>query len=51
MPPGVGRLLVAAAGALALAVGAVALLNSRWAGAALALGGAALLAWSRKVGR
>ena len=46
MPPGLTRLGVAAAGALALAVGLVAALNGREAGIALALGGAALLAWS-----
>lgn len=46
MPPGLVSLGVAAAGALALAVGLVALLNGRAVGAVLALGGAALLAWS-----
>jgi hypothetical protein len=39
-------LIVAATGALALAVGLVALLNGRIVGIALALGGAALLVWS-----
>ena len=39
-------LVVAAAGALALAVGLVALLNGRLVGVAVALGGAVLLAWS-----
>lgn len=51
MPPGLGRLLVAAAGGLALAVGLVSLLNGRWAGAVLVLGGAVLLGWSLRVGR
>ena len=46
MPPGLVSLGVAAAGALALAVGLVALLNGRVVGAALVLGGVALLAWS-----
>ena len=46
MPPGLTRLGVAAAGALALAVGLVAGLNGRVAGIAFALGGVALLAWS-----
>jgi hypothetical protein len=39
-------LVVAASGALGLAVGLVALLNGRLVGAALAVGGAVLLAWS-----
>jgi hypothetical protein len=46
MPPGLGPLVVAASGGLALAVGAVALLNGRVVGAVLALGGAVLIAWS-----
>ncbi len=46
MPPGLVPLAVAATGALALVLGAVALLNGRAAGAVLALGGAALVAWS-----
>lgn len=46
MPPRLVPLVVAASGALALAVGAVALVNGRAVGAVLALGGAALLAWS-----
>jgi hypothetical protein len=46
MPPGLVQLAVAAAGALALAVGAVAAANDRPVGLALAVGGAALLAWS-----
>ena len=46
MPPGLAPLVVAAAGGLALAVGAVALLNGRLVGAVLAVGGLALLAWS-----
>ena len=49
MPPGLVRLAVAALGALALALGLVALLNGRWTGAAIAAGGAALLLWSRRV--
>jgi hypothetical protein len=49
MPPGLARVAVAALGALALAFGLVVLLNGRWAGALIALGGAALLAWSRRV--
>jgi len=50
MPPGLARVAVAALGALALALGLVALLNGRWPGALIALGGAALLLWSRRVG-
>ena len=50
MPPGLARVAVAAFGALALALGLVALLNGRWAGALIALGGGALLVWSRRVG-
>ena len=46
MPPGLIHLVVAAVGALALAVGVVAAVNGRAAGIALALGGAALLVWS-----
>jgi hypothetical protein len=46
MPPGLASLGVAAAGALALAVGLVALLNGRAVGVVLAVGGAALLGWS-----
>jgi hypothetical protein len=46
MPPGLGRLAVAAVGALALALGLVALLNGRAVGVLIALGGALLLLWS-----
>jgi hypothetical protein len=46
MPPGLGRLAVAAVGALALTVGLVALLNGRLVGLVIALGGALLLGWS-----
>lgn len=46
MPPGLARVAVAALGALALAVGAVAALGGRLAGIPLALGGAVLLVWS-----
>lgn len=45
-PPELTAVLVAAIGALALAVGLVALLEGRLAGSALALGGVALLTWS-----
>jgi hypothetical protein len=51
MPPGLARLAVAAIGALALAVGGVALLNGRWAGVAIVAGGLALVLWSRRVPR
>ena len=46
MPSGLTRLAVAAVGALALAVGLVALVNGRLVGLVIALGGAALLGWS-----
>lgn len=46
MPPGLLRLGVAAVGTLALAVGFVAVVNGTSAGIAIAVGGAALLAWS-----
>jgi hypothetical protein len=46
MPPGVTQLVVAAAGAAALAFGLVALLNGRYVGIVIALGGVALLLWS-----
>jgi hypothetical protein len=46
MPPGLGRLVVAAVGALALAVGLVALLNGGLAGITIMLGGVALIGWS-----
>jgi hypothetical protein len=51
MPPGLVPLAVAAIGAFALALGGVALLNGRWAGAAIAAGGVALVLWSRRVRR
>jgi hypothetical protein len=50
MPPGLGRLAVAAIGAFALALGLVALVNGRSAGAAIAAGGIVLVLWSRRVG-
>ena len=46
MPPGLMRVGVAAAGALALAVGLVVAFNGRLAGGAFAIGGAVLLLWS-----
>jgi hypothetical protein len=46
MPPGLGRLAIASLGALALAAGLVAALNGLAAGILIAVGGAALLAWS-----
>ena len=46
VPPGLVRVLVAGAGALAAAGGTVALLNGRAVGAVLAAGGALLLGWS-----
>ena len=49
LPPGLGFVVAAAAGALALGVGAVAAIDSNFWGIPLALGGAALLAWSVKV--
>jgi hypothetical protein len=45
-PPELLPLIVAATGALALAVGLVLLLGGRLADAAIALGGALLLLWS-----
>ena len=51
MPPGLVRVAVEAIGALALALGLVALLNGRWAGAAIAAGGVVLVLWSRRVAR
>jgi hypothetical protein len=45
-PPELLPVFVAAAGALALAVGLVALLNGRLVGAVLAVGGAAIVVWS-----
>jgi hypothetical protein len=46
MPPGLVRVAVAAAGALAVAGGLVAALNEGFVGIAIAVGGVALLAWS-----
>jgi hypothetical protein len=46
MPPGLGRVAVAAIGALALAVGIVALVNGRLVGVVIALGGVLLIGWS-----
>ena len=48
LPPGTIYVLVAALGALALGVGAVATLDSNFWGIPLALGGGLLLAWSVK---
>ena len=50
-PPGTLYVVVAAAGALALGVGAVATLDSNLWGIPLALGGAALLAWSLRASK
>jgi len=46
MPPGMLYVVVAAAGALALGVGAVATLDGNLWGIPLVLGGAPLLVWS-----
>ncbi len=46
MPPGVRQLLVAAAGAFALAVGGVAVVSGALIGIVFLLGGALLLTWS-----
>ena len=46
MPPGLGYIVAAAAGALALGVGAVATINGNLWGIPLALGGGILLFWS-----
>ena len=51
VPPGLGYIAVAAAGALALGVGAVATINGELWGIVLALGGAVLLYWSVRVTR
>ena len=48
LPPGMLYVAVAAAGALALGVGAVATIDSNLWGIPLALGGGLLLAWSIK---
>ena len=51
LPPGTQYVAVAAVGALALGVGAVATIDGNLWGIALALGGAVLLYWSVKVTR
>ena len=50
-PPGMLHVVVAAAGALALGVGAVATLDGHPAGLLLALGGVALLVWSLRASK
>jgi hypothetical protein len=50
-PPGTQYVVVAAIGALALGVGAVATIDGSLWGIPLALGGAVLLYWSVKVTR
>jgi hypothetical protein len=51
LPPGMGYVVVAAVGALALGVGAVATIDGNLWGVPLALGGAVLLFWSVRVTR
>ena len=51
MPPGMLYVVVAAIGALALGVGAVATIDGNLWGIPLAIGGGALLFWSVKVTR
>ena len=51
LPPGIGYVVVAAVGALALGVGAVATIDGNLWGLPLALGGGALLFWSVRVTR
>jgi hypothetical protein len=51
VPPGVGYVAVAAAGALALGVGAVATIDGNLWGIPLGLGGAVLLFWSVRATR
>ena len=51
LPPGTHYVVVAATGALALGVGAVATIDGNLWGIPLAIGGAALLYWSVKVTR
>jgi hypothetical protein len=46
MPPGLLYVVVASVGALALGVGAVAVIDGHLLGIVLALGGAVLLFWS-----
>jgi hypothetical protein len=50
-PPGLFPVVVAAAGALALGVGAVATIDRNLWGIPLALGGGVLLVWSLRVTR
>jgi membrane-bound ClpP family serine protease len=50
-PPGLGYVVVAAAGALSLGVGSVAAVDGNLWGLLLALGGAVLLFWSVRVTR
>jgi hypothetical protein len=51
LPPGMGYVVVAAVGALALGVGSVATIDGNLWGVPLALGGAVLLFWSVRVTR
>ena len=51
LPPGSQYVAIAAVGALALGVGAVATIDGNLWGIPLALGGAALLSWSVQVTR
>jgi hypothetical protein len=51
LPPGMGYVVVAAVGALALGVGAVATIDGNLWGVPLALGGGVLLFWSIRVTR
>ena len=51
LPPGMLYVVVAAAGALALGVGAVATIDGNLWGLPLALGGAVLLAWSLRASK
>ena len=51
LPPGTQYVVVAAIGALALGVGAVAAIDGNLWGLPLALGGAVLLSWSVRVTR
>jgi len=51
LPPGMIHVAVAAAGALALGVGAVATIDSNFWGIPLALGGVVLLAWSLRASK
>jgi hypothetical protein len=48
MPPGLGRVAIAALGATALAAGAVIVFRNVGVGLLFALGGAALLLWSSR---